>query len=505
MNMYRRWLSRMVVVAGMSIGGPLLAATPTLSTADALVRAMTSDRHAERDAAFVALVELGPEAIDALVSSSTSADPELAWRSNEALQVICRTVDTDVAAKIHAQLIALSQQKQPQLAAAAKQSLKHWVGFRNEFARDQLERLGARIGDGQQGEYASMDFDGGVMFGGGGFVVEDGGDVIIDEKGIDVVEVAEDLEAVAEAIEAVPEKIGGIPLFGGIFKALGRVAGDAKAAEDARGEAIAEVIEKKMEAALGRLDELAEGEAIEEEAEAIEVADEVIAMDAVDVDFAADPFDGDVMWLGPDGSGQQMVPAGTMLLDSNWRGGDVGLRYASDLQHVYRVVLRDAPITDSALANLKTIKSLNQLEVTGTQITGEALRKLHRDRPQLNILALGPAVIGITGQNHPQGLIVQQVMSETGARRAGIDTDDIITHVNGAKIQGFDELTLSLFDTKPGEKVKIDYIRGGKKQQAVVVLTARDTATASLRGQQPALPQIHMHRLEAFDAIEFER
>lgn len=507
MRTYRRWLTRFVLIGGLGLAGQL-AAEPPAKTPDtaALVRALTSDVHAKRDAALVSLVDLGPTAIQALVSSSVTTDPELAWRANEALQVICRSADTDVAVTIHTELIRLSRLPDAPLAAAAGRSLQHWKLYRHDFSREQLEALGARIADGSVGDYASAEVPGGAIFG-GGFFVAGGGPAMDAAEVVEAIEVmpAEEVEVIGEALEEAPKKIAAIPLFGGIFKALGRVAEGVRAADEARGEILGEAIEKKMDAALGRLEELEDVELLEKAPEAPAMEEpEAIAVEEIAVEELAGIDVDDVAMIAAEGGMSGGLPAGTMLLDKNWRGGDAGLRYVADLQQIYNVSLKDALVTDAALTHLKSLPSLHRLEVTGTQITGEGLQKLKHERPQLEITALGPAVIGISGHNHPQGMIVQQVMPETGARRAGIDASDIITHVNGTRIHGFSELTLSLFDKRPGDKVKVDYIRAGKKVSCDVVLTPRSAALPTAPGEQMLRQQLQLRSFAPVDVDGFD-
>jgi S1-C subfamily serine protease len=93
----------------------------------------------------------------------------------------------------------------------------------------------------------------------------------------------------------------------------------------------------------------------------------------------------------------------------------------------------------------------------------------------LNITAIGPAVLGVTGADHPQGFLVQAVTQETGARRAGLDEQDIITRLDGLKVKSFSDVTLALFDKRPGAKVQVEYLRGGKRHTVGVVLTDRES------------------------------
>lgn len=73
---------------------------------------------------------------------------------------------------------------------------------------------------------------------------------------------------------------------------------------------------------------------------------------------------------------------------------------------------------------------------------------------------------GITGI----GAEVKEVVSGGAGDKAGIKTGDVITAVNGALIPSSEALVASVRGFKPGEKITIDYTRGGKKATTDVTL-----------------------------------
>ena len=114
-------------------------------------------------------------------------------------------------------------------------------------------------------------------------------------------------------------------------------------------------------------------------------------------------------------------------------------------------------------------------EVT-TRLHGDAMqhvvRMVHRDdgKPR--------AVIGINiGERNengkvtgvsPEGVVVLGVTPGGPADKVGLKTNDILTHLNGKSLEGGgkpsnDKLGAIMADVKPGEKVKIEYLRDGKK------------------------------------------
>ncbi|MAS08831.1 DegQ family serine endoprotease [Salinisphaera sp.] len=105
------------------------------------------------------------------------------------------------------------------------------------------------------------------------------------------------------------------------------------------------------------------------------------------------------------------------------------------------------------------------------------------------------ARLGVVGQNLTsdlasafdlditQGVVVAQVMDDSPAARAGIEERDVITHVNGKKINDFSELANAIGLRSPGEKVTVSLIRNGKKREVKATLAnAQDLAATDTAG-----------------------
>lgn len=70
------------------------------------------------------------------------------------------------------------------------------------------------------------------------------------------------------------------------------------------------------------------------------------------------------------------------------------------------------------------------------------------------------------------GVYVQEVTSDGAAEDAGIESGDVITHIDGKKIEKFGELQEVLATHHPGDKIKVTYLRG--KKERVTTLTLRN-------------------------------
>jgi serine protease Do len=85
--------------------------------------------------------------------------------------------------------------------------------------------------------------------------------------------------------------------------------------------------------------------------------------------------------------------------------------------------------------------------------------------------APNPAVARVYGVNG--GVTIASVTPEGPAEAAGLKTGDTIVSVDGTKIKDGNELVNDISSRKPGSKVKLAYVRGGKEDAATVTIADR--------------------------------
>lgn len=79
-----------------------------------------------------------------------------------------------------------------------------------------------------------------------------------------------------------------------------------------------------------------------------------------------------------------------------------------------------------------------------------------------------------------RGVFVTDVNPKDGpAAKAGLKREDVITAVNGKAVTTRDDLRLTIAQTLPGTKIRLDYIRDGKSQSTDVVLGKREDASTN--------------------------
>ena len=69
-----------------------------------------------------------------------------------------------------------------------------------------------------------------------------------------------------------------------------------------------------------------------------------------------------------------------------------------------------------------------------------------------------------------EGIYVAEVVEDGAAEDAGLKKGDVITHIDGQKVAKFGELTGIIAQKRPGDKVKLTYLRDKKKHEVTLTL-----------------------------------
>lgn len=81
------------------------------------------------------------------------------------------------------------------------------------------------------------------------------------------------------------------------------------------------------------------------------------------------------------------------------------------------------------------------------------------------------AMLGVTTQKDEKGALIKSITKESAAEKAGLKENDIITKIEDAKIEEPDDLSAAIKKHKPGDKVKVTYLRDKKEQNVTAELT----------------------------------
>jgi len=183
-------------------------------------------------------------------------------------------------------------------------------------------------------------------------------------------------------------------------------------------------------------------------------------------------------------------------LDEEWQGGIEALATIAQLDGVVELQLHKLPWDDRQLNQLQSLKSLEDLQLYyvpisdagldhvaalkrlwrvqlfGTKVTADGESQLARKRPGLLIDRRSGGLLGIAGRRGEEdgGCRVDGVQPDTAAEKAGIRPGDLITAIDGQKIDTFDDLTAVLAAQAAGREIEIDYLRDGATHRVRVTL-----------------------------------
>jgi serine protease Do/serine protease DegQ len=94
-------------------------------------------------------------------------------------------------------------------------------------------------------------------------------------------------------------------------------------------------------------------------------------------------------------------------------------------------------------------------------------------------------VAQVYGLTSAQGALVTQVVEGSAAERAGIQSGDIITNVNGAVVKSPAELRNAIGLLRVGDHVELTVLRDGKPLRVAAVIAAPPGAEASAAPEPP--------------------
>ena len=87
-----------------------------------------------------------------------------------------------------------------------------------------------------------------------------------------------------------------------------------------------------------------------------------------------------------------------------------------------------------------------------------------------------------------KGALVQNVLPDSPAGKAGVQAGDIVTSVNGKKVEGSGQLTRSIASVRPGGKVSLEVLRKGQKKDLTATVAQRPDEERLARGTEEEGP-----------------
>jgi len=93
------------------------------------------------------------------------------------------------------------------------------------------------------------------------------------------------------------------------------------------------------------------------------------------------------------------------------------------------------------------------------------------------------------GYGLPSGASIQGIVEDSPAEKAGLQKNDIVTHINGNKIEGASDLKRVVSESKPGDVLELEVWRKGQTVQIKLIVGEQSQETASQQTEQiPQMP-----------------
>jgi Do/DeqQ family serine protease len=105
------------------------------------------------------------------------------------------------------------------------------------------------------------------------------------------------------------------------------------------------------------------------------------------------------------------------------------------------------------------------------------------------------------GFDRPVGVYVDGINDGSAAEDGGLKKKDVITEINGVSVNSSAELQEQVAQHRPGDKIRVNYIRDGKKMETVIVLKNKYNTTATIDNATDIMDVLGM-KIENLTAAE---
>lgn len=124
----------------------------------------------------------------------------------------------------------------------------------------------------------------------------------------------------------------------------------------------------------------------------------------------------------------------------------------------------------------------------------------------VHIEEVTPESMGGLGLQEEYGAVVKEVVKNTPAETAGLQSKDVIVGWNGQRVESTKQLRRLIAETPAGRTVKIEYIRNGARAEATTKIAERPEATMPFMGNDTLMLNMERNMLSMEgDMLNMER
>lgn len=182
---------------------------------------------------------------------------------------------------------------------------------------------------------------------------------------------------------------------------------------------------------------------------------------------------GAVVAAGNLATADTVIMAGVQIeLGDTWRGSNQDLAYLKRIPNLARLSVYLPQVDDAAVEHLARLTQLTSLELYGTRISDDGIKRLADALPYVKIDRRAGAMLGVMGQANVAGggCRVSGVQSGSAAAKAGIRPGDLVIAFDGQEVSDFDGLTRLIATKTGGEKVEMEIAQDGNRIKKQVTL-----------------------------------
>lgn len=123
--------------------------------------------------------------------------------------------------------------------------------------------------------------------------------------------------------------------------------------------------------------------------------------------------------------------------------------------------------------------------------------------PPRSLIGENQAFLGVKPVSHVQGVQVVEVTRGSSADAIGMQVGDVLLSINGNALDSVQSLVNEIRKNQPGDKITIQFIRGGKTQSATALLAGRNVGgpTADRFAQMKTFGAIQSKRRSEFPLV----
>ncbi len=164
------------------------------------------------------------------------------------------------------------------------------------------------------------------------------------------------------------------------------------------------------------------------------------------------------------GSGSAMegpITTSHAILGKGWEGGAADVKLLQHMLSLDRLSIFGPRITDQAIPHLLQLTQLKRLELYGTRLSAEGLRKIRNALRATDIEERRGGLLGVSGNLNSVDCLVTSVRDGSAAQAAGIQAGDVVLGCQGKPVQGFQSLTGIIAAQDGGDTIELSILRGG--------------------------------------------